>query len=102
MAGLIIGYDFMFNVAVKKRNGKTSNKSSVTGLGITYDNAVWDIHNKLKKRKSEILHINSVRVCRIAFAFEDGKSMSLSLAEHPPNIPEDLNHALSYLTKKTV
>lgn len=102
MASLIIGYDFIFNVAVKKRNGRTLNKSSVTGLGISYESAVWDIYNKLKKRKSEILHINSVRACRIAFAFENGNSMSFRLAEHPPDIPDDLNHALRYLPKKSV
>lgn len=99
MASLIIGYDFIFNVAIKKRNGKTCNKSSVAGLGITYESAVWDIHNKLKKRKSEILHINSVRVCRIAFAIENGKSMPFRLAEYPPDIPEDLNHVLRSILK---
>lgn len=78
MAGLTIGYDFIFNVAVKKRNGKTFNKSSVAGLGMTYDNAVWDIHNKLKKRHCEILQINSVRICRIAFAFEKANRSPLA------------------------
>lgn len=100
MTGLTIGYEFIFNVAVKKRNGMTFKKSTVTGLGGTYDSAVWDIYNKLKKKRSEILKINSVRGWRIAFTFENGKLIPTSLAEYPPKIPEDLNQTLKYLPKK--
>jgi hypothetical protein len=99
MTSLTIGYEFMINVAVKKRNGKTFKSHSVQGLGANYANALFDVYLKLKKRRSEILQVNSVRVCRIAFAFENGKSVSVKLADHPPAIPEDLNTALKYLPK---
>jgi hypothetical protein len=99
MTGLTIGYEFIINLAVKKRNGKTFKSHLITGLGCTYSIAMHDVFLKLKKKRTEILMVNSVRVCRIAFAIEDGKSISIKLADHPPVIPENLNEALKYLPK---
>jgi len=102
MKTLSIGYDFIFNVAIKKANGKTFKSHTVNGLGSSYDNALWDIYFKLKKKRAEILQINRVRVARIAFAIQDGKSIPLSLADCPPHIPEDLNSSMKNLPKKSV
>jgi len=44
MKNISIGYDFIFNVAIKKGNGKTFKSHTVNGLGSTYDNALWDIY----------------------------------------------------------
>ncbi|RLJ77341.1 hypothetical protein [Pedobacter alluvionis] len=102
MTNLSIGFDFVFNVAVKKANGKTFKSHAVNGLGTSYDNAIWDIYFKLKRKRIEILAVNTVRVARIAYAIEDGKSISLQLADCTPYIPEDLNSSLKYLPKKAV
>lgn len=96
---LTICYDFVFNLVVK-RNGKTYKNHLVTSIGGNYDNAVWDAYFHTKKKRSEILKINSVRVVRIAFAIQNGKSISLKLVDYPPQIPEDLNSVLKYLPKK--
>lgn len=100
MKSLSIGYDFIFNVAIKKANGKTFKSHTVNGLGSTYDNALWNVYFKLKKKRAEILQVNRVRVCRIAYAIEDGKSIPLRLADCPPQIPEDLNSSMKKLPKK--
>ncbi len=63
-----IGYEFIFNVAIKKNNGKTFKSHLVNGLGTSYENALWDIYFKLKRKRSEIIKVNRVRVSRIAFA----------------------------------
>lgn len=99
MSSLTIGYEFIINVAVKKRNGKTYKRHSAMGLGTSYYFALYDVCLKLKKKRSEILKVNSARVCRIAFAIENGKSVPLKLSEHQPEIPEDLNADLKYLPK---
>ena len=99
MAGLTIGYEFMINLAVKKRNGKTFKSHLVTGLGCTYSIALYDVFLKLKKKRTKILSVNSVRVCRIAFAIEDGKPISIRLEDHSPVLPENLNDGLKYLPK---
>jgi len=101
MKSLSIGYDFIFNVVIKKANGKTFKSHTVNGLGSTYDNALWDVYFKLKRKRSEILKVNRVRAYRIAFAIEDGKSIPLRLADCPPHIPEDLNDSMKNLPKKT-
>lgn len=99
MAQLTICYDFLINLRVKKRNGKTYKSHSVAGLGSNYSNALYDVFLKLKKKRTEILSVNSVRVCGIAFAFKDGQSLSLKLADHPLVLPEDLNAPVKYLPK---
>lgn len=99
MEELTIGYEFIFNVAIKKKNGKVYKSHSAIGIGSAYDHALWYIHFSLKKKRSEILKVNSVRVRRIAFAIRDGQSVSIKLADHPPVIPEDLNTAVNYLPK---
>jgi uncharacterized protein (DUF433 family) len=53
----------------------------------------------LKKKRSEILKVNSVLVKCIAFAIQDGQSVSVKLADYPPVIPEDLNNAVKQLPK---
>lgn len=99
MAELTIGYEFIFNVTVKKKNGKIYKSHSVMGIGSAYDHALWYAYFSLKKKKIEILNVNAVRVTRIAFAIQDGQSISVKLADHPPVIPEDLNNAVKYLPK---
>jgi hypothetical protein len=99
MENLTIGYEFVFNIDVLKRNGKAYKGSSVVGLGITYSSAVWDIYLKLKKKRSKILKINKVRVFRNAFAVKDGSLITVALVDFPPNIPEDLNKAIEFLPK---
>jgi len=99
MAQITICYDFIINLRVKKQNGKTYKSHSVAGLGSNYSRALYDVFFKLKKKRTEILSVNSVRVCRIAFAIEDGKSLSLKLADHLPVLPEDLNTAVKCLPK---
>jgi len=99
MAELNIGYEFIFNVAVRKKNGKVYKSHTVNGIGSAYDHALWYAHFSLKKKRSEILKVNSVRVKRIAFAIQHGHSVPVKLADHPPVIPEDLNHAVNYLPK---
>jgi len=100
MTDLLICYDFKFNLDVKKRNGKTYKHHVIMGLGFNYQGALWDIYFKLKKRKTEILQVNEVTVCRIAFALWQGQSVLAALADHPPLIPQDLNNSLKYLPKK--
>lgn len=96
----MICYDFKFNLDVKKRNGKTYKRHLMMGLGFNYSGALWDMHFKLKKRKTEILHVNSVTVIRITFGQKDAQPVYLKLADHPPIIPEDLNDFFKYLPKK--
>jgi len=80
-------------------NNKTYKSHLVNGIGCTYDSAFWDIYYKLKKKHIEILKINRVRVYRIAFAFDEGKPVSIPLADCMPIIPEDLNYIMKYLPK---
>jgi len=101
MAELTIGYEFIFNLAVKKKNGKVYKSHSATGVGTTYDHALWYAYFSLKKKRIEILKVNTVRVNRIAFAIRDGHSIPAKLAEHPPVIPEDLNAAVKHLPKQS-
>jgi len=100
MENLTIGYDFIFNVTIKKANGKTFKSHTVVGLGANYENALWDIYFKLKKKRSEILGVNRVRVARMAYSIQNGQSVSLSLADHMPTIPEDLNSSIKNLPQK--
>jgi len=99
MSELNIGYEFIFNLAVKKKNGKTYKTHLAAGIGSTYAHALWYACFTLKKKRIEILKVNSARVKRIAFAIRDGQSVPAQLAEFPAEIPEDLNNELSRLTK---
>lgn len=97
----MICYEFAFKLAVRKKNGRLYKSHSVNGIGITFQNALWDVYHTLKKRKSEILSINSVKAMRVAFAFDDNQqSLKLSLLDHPPQIPTDLSRELLMLPKK--
>ena len=99
MKNVTIGYEFIFDVAVKKVNGKIYKSHSIHGIGNDYDTALWDIYLKLKKKRSGIIEINKVRVHRIAYAIQDGKSIPLRLADCMPNIPDNLNSKIKYLPK---
>ncbi|ETZ19127.1 hypothetical protein [Pedobacter sp. V48] len=101
MEGITIGYDFRFNLVVHKRNGKTYKRHIVTGIGINFSSALWDVYFKLKKRKSEILSITSAEPIRVAFAFKGEESLRLKLSECLPVIPEDLDKALKHLPKQS-
>ena len=98
---MTICYEFGFKLAVRKKNGRLFKNHSVNGLVFTFQNALWDVYNILKKRKSEIVAINSVRPLRVAFAFDNKQqSVKLSIADHPPDIPTDLGRELEMLPKK--
>lgn len=95
---LTIGYEFDFWLAVRKRNGKLYRNHHIVGLGITFGFALWDVYHTLKKRKSQIVAIHNVRPLCIAFAFdENNQSVKVSVVDHPPVMPEDLNAELSKL-----
>ncbi len=98
MEALTICYEFNFRLTVRKRNGNLYKNHHIIGIGLTYNNALWDVYTKLKKRRSVIIKVQEVKPRCIAFAFDkDNKSVKLSLAEHPPILPEDLNKGLNYL-----
>lgn len=100
MEAITIGYDFRFDLVVRKSNGKTYKKHIITGLGITFESALWTIFFKLKKSKTEILDITGVEPIRIAFAFRGEENLRLKLADYLPLIPEDFAQALNLLPKK--
>jgi len=100
MAEMMICYDFNFNVDVKKRNGKTYKRHLIKGLGLNFNSALWDIYFKLKKRKTEIITINSVIPCRVAFAYRGEETLKIQLADYPPEIPTDFSEALKNLPQK--
>lgn len=101
MERVTIGYDFRFNLVVRKRNGKTYHRHIIVGIGLNFDTALWDVYFKLKKRKSEILKITSAEPLRVAFAFKGGESFSLKLADCQPVMPDDLDTALKHLPKQS-
>lgn len=95
---LTIGYEFDFWLTVRKRNGKLYKNHHIVGLGITFGLALWDVYHTLKKRKSQVVAIHNVRSLRIAFAFdENNQSVKVSLADHPPIMPDDLDAELNKL-----
>lgn len=103
MEGLTICYEFNFNIAVKKKNGREYKSYAVLATGINYDQAVWDAYFTLKKRRIAILKINSAKVLRIAFALDDNHNfITAKLADHPIEIPADLDKILNQLPKKNV
>lgn len=92
---LTIGYEFEFKLAVRKKNGKLYKNHHIIGLGISFGLALWDVFFKLKRRQSVIVEIRAVRPLRVAFAFNyDSNHVKTSIAEHPPEIPEDLSGVL--------
>jgi hypothetical protein len=97
MEGITICYDFKFSLDVKKRNGKTYRNQTITGLGLRYTRAIWDVYFKLKRRNTFILKVNSVSALRIAFAFQGEDYLSLNLQDFPPVIPTDLSLILQDL-----
>lgn len=97
MEGIIIAYDFKFTLVVKKRNGKTFQRHLVTGIGLNFSSALWDVYFKLKKRKTQILKVSQAEPIRIAFAFRGEESLKLNMADYPPAIPSNLEDAIKYL-----
>jgi len=101
MEGVTIGYDFRFNLVVKKKNGKIFKRHIISGLGINFDSALWDVYFKLKKCKTEILKVTTAEPIRIAFAFKGEESLRLRLADCPPAMPGDFDNALNFLPKNS-
>lgn len=99
MKDIAICYNFKFSLTIKKRKGKDYKSHTIVGVGFSYWNALWDVHYKLKNRKTEILKINSLIVLRIALAVQDEKSVAINLADHLPVIPDDLNIELHRIPK---
>ncbi|SEM73936.1 hypothetical protein SAMN05192574_101656 [Mucilaginibacter gossypiicola] len=100
---MTICYEFAFRLAVRKKNGRLFKNHSVNGIGFTFQNALWDVYHTLKKRKAEIVTILSVRPLRVAFAFNSQQqSIKINIADHPPDIPGDLNRELEMLPKKRI
>ncbi len=101
MEGLTICYEFNFNVAIKKNNGKQQKKYALLATGVCYITALWDVYLTLKKRRSTLINVNSVKVNRIAFAMdEEHKFVKVILADYPLEIPQDLNKDLYLLPSK--
>lgn len=101
MEKMTICYEFVFRLTIRKKNGRLYNGHIITGLGLTFGVALWDIYSKLKKRKSEIITICEVKEVRIAFAFgKDASPLKISIADYPPDMPEDYQKELNYLPKK--
>lgn len=101
MEDLTICYEFNFNVAISRRKGKQQNRYAILATGITYSLAVFDMYLTLKKRGCTLIKINSVSVNRLAFAFDkEYKTVQVTIADHPAQIPADLNEELNHLPKK--
>lgn len=97
MSELMIGYEWVFNVVVKKRNGKVFKSHLAICIGTNYVHALWNVHFELKRKHNEIVKVNRVRVEGNAFAIAQGNSVSVKLADYPPDIPEDLNREVEKL-----
>jgi hypothetical protein len=99
MEALTIAYDFSFRLTIRKRNGRTYKNHHIIGSGAAYSEALWDVYFKLRKKHAEILAVQEAKPLRIAFAFENGKFVTLNLSDHPTTIPQDLNKDLNQLQK---
>ena len=100
MEQLTICYEFSFNIALCRSNGRTQGNHSIIATGSDYRNAVWDMYFTLKKRRSTLIRVNSVRVLRIAFALdEEHRYTTVRYTDYPVQIPEDLNKDVASLPK---
>ena len=88
----IICYDWIIGVAMVNKNGRKRNNHYVKVLGFDFKDAKRETKQKLKRSKCELLTINSAKAVGIAFVLADlPPNTKLSLSEHYPDVPEDLN-----------
>ncbi|WP_413670127.1 hypothetical protein ACEN9X_09410 [Mucilaginibacter sp. Mucisp86] len=96
-----IYYEISINLTLKNKKGKIRKGYYETGLGNTYESALWYVYFTLKKRGYQILEVKSAVVKGVAFAYNSaGDSVKVNLADCMPAIPDDLNKEVQNLPKK--
>nr|WP_199077097.1 hypothetical protein [Pedobacter sp. ASV19] len=100
MEKITIAYDFIFQMEVRKKNGKIYRNHYVNGIGAKYSSALWDVYFNCKRRKTIILKVIEVRVLGVAFAYNEAGFFKAKLSDYPPVIPDDLNAELKHLPQK--
>ncbi|WP_025144891.1 hypothetical protein [Pedobacter jeongneungensis] len=101
MEKLSICYDFTFFVVIETAKGRIYKNYIALAIGRNYEAALWCLYFDLKKKRKKLVSVNKVSVNRICFAFNEAlESIKVSLADYPPQIPEDLNAEVKHLPKK--
>lgn len=95
MNKIIVICEWQFSLDAITKRGKIYNKHKEVALGYNYDMAKAFLLTSLKSKKWELIKINSVKITKIAFAYNAGKMYTFiqpkkyHLLQLPP-IPEIL------------